>query len=113
MDDFLVLLVFVGFPIATVMLRRSIAVWIPSALLLAYWFYERAEMRAEQSGDGALGGLDGIGLAILGGIVGFNALIALIASMVHRLNKKRAPAAIPPAVTLPSNPRDGGPKENG
>lgn len=113
MDVLLLLLVFVGFPIATVMLRRSIAVWIPSALLSAYWFVEYEKVQSVESGDGALGGLDSVGLVLLGGMVGFNAVVALIAFMVHRLNKKLRPAQVPPAVVLPSATRDGRPKENG
>lgn len=113
MDFFLVLLVLVVFPIVTVKLRRSIAVWIPSALLVAYWLAVRAEMSSDRSGDGALGGLDGIGLVVLGGVVAFNAMIALIATLVQRLNKERGPAPVPRAVALPSETRSGQQKENG
>lgn len=113
MEFALLLLVVLGFPIATVLLRRSIAVWIPSALLLAYWFVEHAKMESVESGDGALGGLDSIGQVILGGIVGFNAVVALIAFVAHHWNKKRDPATVPPAVALPPATRDGRQKENG
>jgi hypothetical protein len=97
----LLLLFVFGPPIATLMWRRTKAVWIPSALLLGCSIYLFSTAREEPTGGPPLSIISDSGVAqIVLGFAFFNAAIALVASIVHHWRRSRGPST-PPSETLP------------
>jgi hypothetical protein len=106
MDSFILLLILLLIfapPIATVMFRRSRAVWIPSALLLGLTFVVSITGDYEPStGDGALGGnYDSLFTIIMLGFALFNLLVALLAYSMSQWRRASDSATPPPPDMLP------------